>query len=255
MSKTPQFNAVLNQILNNLQPHTRQCFQCQKDFEVFNEDIEMYKKLQVPPPKLCPDCRMQRRYGFYNNILKFHKKPCEAHQQENVISTFYEKSPYKIFDLKHWWSDKWGAEEYGQNTEFNGMNAEQHGEHWSFFRQFKELMSNVPQPAGTCNEQCTTAFKIIKSELDFYRKMNLPLPRLCPNCRHYQRIKQRNPLKLWHRKCMCNGSTSSPNNNSTIHQYNNTVIHTHGNEPCPNEFETTYSPDRPEIVYCEACYQ
>ena len=107
---------------------------------------------------------------------------------------------------------------------------------------------------GTCNEQCTTAFKIIKSELDFYRKMNLPLPRLCPNCRHYQRIKQRNPLKLWHRKCMCNGSTSSPNNNSSIHQYNNTVIHTHGIEPCPNEFETTYSPDRPEIVYCESCY-
>lgn len=24
--------------------------------------------------------------------------------------------------------------------------------------------------------------------------------------------------------------------------------------PCPNEFETTYTPDRPEIVYCEACY-
>ncbi|MBI4652819.1 hypothetical protein HY750_01010, partial [Candidatus Kuenenbacteria bacterium] len=45
--------------------------------------------------------------------------------------------------------------------------------------------------------QCTTAFKIIAPELEFYRKMNLPLPRLCPNCRHYQRIKQRNPLKLW----------------------------------------------------------
>ncbi|OHA00180.1 MAG: hypothetical protein A3C07_01350, partial [Candidatus Sungbacteria bacterium RIFCSPHIGHO2_02_FULL_47_11] len=50
---------------------------------------------------------------------------------------------------------------------------------------------------GTCNEQCTEAFKIIPQELEFYRKMNLPLPRLCPNCRHYQRIKQRNPPKLW----------------------------------------------------------
>jgi len=23
----------------------------------------------------------------------------------------------------------------------------------------------------------------------------------------------------------------------------------------PNEFETAYAPDRPEIVYCEKCYQ
>ncbi|KKT19053.1 MAG: hypothetical protein UW02_C0016G0027 [Candidatus Nomurabacteria bacterium GW2011_GWB1_43_7] len=82
---------------------------------------------------------------------------------------------------------------------------------------------------GICNEQCTEAFKIIESELQFYRRMNLPLPHLCPNCRHYQRLKQRNPLKLWHRSCMKPG--------------------------CDNEFETSYAPDRPEIVYCEKCYQ
>ncbi len=82
---------------------------------------------------------------------------------------------------------------------------------------------------GKCNEQCTEAFKIIPDELSFYKRMNLPLPHLCPNCRHYQRLKQRNPLKLWHRKCMKKG--------------------------CPNEFETSYAPDRPEIVYCEKCYQ
>ena len=23
---------------------------------------------------------------------------------------------------------------------------------------------------------------------------------------------------------------------------------------CKNEFETSYAPDRPEIVYCEQCY-
>ena len=101
---------------------------------------------------------------------------------------------------------------------------------------------------GKCNEQCTEVFKIIPQELQFYRKMNLPLPRLCPNCRHYQRLKQRNPLKLWKRKCMCGGSTS------TNGVYKNTVSHFHGKESCPNEFETTYSPDRPEIVYCEECY-
>lgn len=91
---------------------------------------------------------------------------------------------------------------------------------------------------GECNEQCTEAFKIIENELQFYKRMNLPLPHLCPNCRHYQRLKQRNPLKLWHRQCMCNKTN-----------------HLHGDEPCEVEFGTSYAPDRPEIIYCEKCYQ
>jgi hypothetical protein len=81
---------------------------------------------------------------------------------------------------------------------------------------------------GKCDEGCTSAFKINPEELQLYRKMGVPLPRLCFNCRHTQRFKKKNPQKLWHRKCM--------------------------NEGCQNEFETTYSPDRPEIIYCESCY-
>jgi hypothetical protein len=109
---------------------------------------------------------------------------------------------------------------------------------------------------GECNEQCTTAFKIIEPELQFYKKMNLPLPRLCPNCRHYQRLKQRNPLKLWHRKCMCAGKKLEIRNEKleTSHQYQNTIKHFHGDNSCPNEFETSYSPNRQEIIYCEQCY-
>ena len=104
----------------------------------------------------------------------------------------------------------------------------------------------------TCNEMCTRGFKIIKQELDFYKRMNLPIPRLCPNCRHFQRLKQRNPLKLWKRTCQCQGNYGkNPNNPNT---YQNQTIHFHGNSPCPNEFQTSYSPDRPEIVYCEECY-
>ena len=90
---------------------------------------------------------------------------------------------------------------------------------------------------GKCLEQCTEAFRITPHELEFYLRMSLPLPRLCPNCRNYQRIHLRNPLKLWHRKCMCDKPS-----------------HNHEGK-CPNEFETTYSLDRPEIIYCESCYQ
>lgn len=89
---------------------------------------------------------------------------------------------------------------------------------------------------GECQDNCTLGFKIIQAERDFYEKMELPIPRLCPNCRHKERLKQRNPLKLWHRQCMCDKN------------------HPHHNGKCSNEFETSYAPDRPEIVYCESCY-
>ena len=94
------------------------------------------------------------------------------------------------------------------------------------------------QHQGTCNEQCTEAFKIIPDEFKFYQRMKLSIPHLCPNCRHYQRLKQRNPMKLWIRQCMCEKEN-----------------HFHGADKCKVEFETSYAPDRPEIVYCEKCYQ
>jgi len=102
---------------------------------------------------------------------------------------------------------------------------------------------------GECNEQCTAAFKITKEEFQFYKKLNLPLPRLCSNCRHYNRLRQRTPFKLWHRKCQCAGFQSANG------VYQNTIKHSHGDGQCLNEFETSYAPDRPEIVYCEQCYQ
>jgi len=82
--------------------------------------------------------------------------------------------------------------------------------------------------AGTCAHECVGVFRITKQELQFYKLLNIPLPRICQNCRHYARFAWRNPVKLWHRKCMKPG--------------------------CTNEFETSYAPDRPEIVYCESCY-
>ena len=81
---------------------------------------------------------------------------------------------------------------------------------------------------GACSHGCATAFRITLDELNLYRKLGVALPRLCFNCRHRERLAQRNPMKLWRRHCMKPG--------------------------CINEFETSYAPDRPEIVYCESCY-
>lgn len=114
-----------------------------------------------------------------------------------------------------------------------------------------EILEQVIQceHEGKCSESCTTAFKIVPSELQFYRRLNLPLPRLCPSCRHYQRFRSRNPLKLWRRACQCAGASSENG------IYKNTAAHVHAESHCAQSFETSYAPDCPEIVYCEACYQ
>ncbi len=93
----------------------------------------------------------------------------------------------------------------------------------------KDILKEVIecQHQGNCKQECVGAFKIIESEFDFCQRMNIPLPRLCPNCRHYEQLELRNPIKLYKRECM---------------------------NSCGNTFETTYAPDRPEIVYCESCY-
>lgn len=97
---------------------------------------------------------------------------------------------------------------------------------------------------------CKRNYKIVPQELAFYRKWKIPVPRYCFYCRLARRFKLRGPSKLWHRKCQCAGIQSDNG------VYKNTVEHSHhSKDHCPNEFETTYSPDRKEIVYCEKCYQ
>ena len=103
---------------------------------------------------------------------------------------------------------------------------------------------------GSCAHQCPGAFRVIPQELGLYRRLYLPLPRLCANCRHYERLAKRNPMKLWTRNCMCEAA-GVPSGG-----YSNTVAHRHheAGQACPNSFVTPYAPERPETVYCEPCY-
>ncbi len=101
---------------------------------------------------------------------------------------------------------------------------------------------------GACEEFCSRAFRLTPQELEFYRQNGLPLPRLCFSCRQWERIRMKNTAKLYTRHCGCGGPRSK---NS---EYQNAAMHDHGQSHCPNEFETSYAPERPEIVYCEACY-
>jgi len=102
---------------------------------------------------------------------------------------------------------------------------------------------------GSCNHNCTTAFRITPQELQFYRRMNVPLPTLCFSCRHHARLAHRNPYRLCAGTCACGGAASKNG------VYRNTAPHAHGANACPAEFATTYPADYQGIIYCEPCYQ
>jgi hypothetical protein len=89
-----------------------------------------------------------------------------------------------------------------------------------------DVPDDILQWAIVC-EETGKPFRLIERELEFYRRMHLPVPRRHPNQRHLDRHRQRNPRRLWARACA----------------------------KCTKAIRTTYAPDRPETVYCEECYQ
>ena len=92
-------------------------------------------------------------------------------------------------------------------------------------RKIENVTEHICQKILRC-DKTGKPYKIIPQELTFYKEMSLPIPRVCPNERHRERMELRNPRKLWNRECM----------------------------KCKKEIRTSYSLERPEIVYCESCY-
>lgn len=97
---------------------------------------------------------------------------------------------------------------------------------------------------------CNKGYRVVSGELQFLRRFGIPLPRLCFNCRHAARVSLRNKPVFYKGACQCAGA------GSTNGLYKNFSTHPqHGVGRCPTTFETSYAPERPEIVYCEPCYQ
>lgn len=123
-------------------------------------------------------------------------------------------------------------------------------------KTFNDTKKNITEEIIQCSSQnsssekekyslCATAFKVTPLEFSLYKILDIPIPEKCFSCRRQDRFTLRNPRKLWHRICMC-GSAGSPQVTSQ---------HFHRAGKCKVEFETSYSPDRSEMVYCEKCYQ
>ncbi len=124
----------------------RICQNCKKDFTIASEDFDFYKKIEVPPPTFCPNCRMQRRFA-YRNERSLHRRTCEATGKE-VLSCFSQESGVRVYDRDAWWADNWDAIDYGRDYDFSKP----------FFTQFQELMKTVPMPALFYGEAVNTTY-------------------------------------------------------------------------------------------------
>lgn len=100
-------------------------------------------------------------------------------------------------------------------------------------QEIKNVTDDVVGQKLVC-KHCAKNFTIIKPELVLLRKWGLPIPEWCHECRYQRRINLRNPRQFWDRKCV-----NTPQG---------------GGQQCSKDIRTSYSPERPEIVYCEECY-
>lgn len=197
--------------------YSRECHHCsdvfgcislkRKQYCIFNKQYtkEEYEALM---PKIIEHMRKTEEWGEY-----LHPSLSYMGYNETVAA---ETSPLSKEDvLKRGW--QW-YDEQEKKEAYMGPAV-----------LIPETIAEVPD--SICEEilTCSTTgkpFKIIPQELKFYRAMGLPLPNLCPDQRHKDRMALRNPRKLWSRRC----------------------------GKCGKGIQTTYSPERPEKVYCEECY-
>jgi len=90
----------------------------------------------------------------------------------------------------------------------------------------KDAPENITKEVIGCSS-CSRGFKIIPMELEFLRKMNLPLPRECPFCRINEKFRKwvKN-LRVFQRVC----------------------------SKCGSEFETHYPKEEADYIWCKKCY-
>jgi len=195
--------------------NSNNCFGCvglrKKNYCILNKQYEK-KEYEEILNKIKSELKQKEEYGefFSKDLSCFGYNETPANEQFSLSKDEALAQGFKWEDTERGTYNKETKNIEDMPESFSGID----------FDATKEIYV-----CGSCSKN----YKVIPNELLFYKKLDVPLPRLCPDCRHYRRIASRGPNKLWHRSCMKEG--------------------------CTNEFETSYAPERKEIVYCERCYQ
>jgi hypothetical protein len=114
---------------------TRICQNCKSKFVIDEEDFNFYKKIKVPPPTWCPECRRMRRFAQTNEIVLY-KRKCDL-TEEDIFSMYSPNTVFPVYKTSEWYSDKWDPYEYGMDFD----------ENVPFLEQLLELQKKVPRMA------------------------------------------------------------------------------------------------------------
>jgi len=175
-------------------------------------------------PKIIEHMKKNSEWGefFPMNISPFG-------YNEALVNVYHPKSKPEATQI----GAKWQDNDYSLQSSADFYQPKDDiGEYAHSQEERNRLLEGVIKCEGSAK-----AFKIMPQELAYYLKYNIPIPSKHSETRYMELFRLRNPRKLHHRQCMCEQSG-----------------HDHSGR-CPNEFETTYAPDRPEKIYCEKCYQ
>ena len=117
------------------------CSQCSAPFEITQSDLEFYEKVSpviagktylIPPPLLCPDCRVQRRMAWRNDRTFYHRT-CDL-TGAKFVSMYAPDARFPVYKQDTWHSDRWDGLTFGRAVDFSRP----------FFEQWAELNNAVP---------------------------------------------------------------------------------------------------------------
>ena len=220
------FNTIIDSCYCDMCFDVQECFGCfglkQKKYCILNKQYSKSEYLELKE-KIIEHMRQTKEWGEY-----FPSKLSPFAYNESMAQDYFPLTKDEALKRGYTWYDR-VSRDYA--ITLNTLELPETS---------NDTKENITEEVLKCSSQnstedkekyvlCTTAFKITSLELTLYKILKLPIPEKCFSCRRQDRFALRNSRKLWHRKCMKEG--------------------------CQNEFETSYSPDRPEIVYCEKCYQ
>ena len=188
--------------MNTKTEENKTCEHCQQNFTISEDELVLYKKVDIELPTICHFCKLKLHFSFWQ-FGKFRKGKSDL-SGENLITILPQKTRYPIYTLHEWHSDKWDPMSFGQDYDSSR----------SFFEQLKELQEKVPHPhqSGIKNTGCDWCD-------DVWNCKNCYLARSMVNCEDlyysYRNLNVKNSIDV----AVCFFSEKCFNSENCYHSY------------------------------------
>jgi len=172
------------------------------------EDYEVLRKKIIEQMKAMPYKDSKGREYRYGEFFPAQFSPFAYNE---TVQEFFPITKGQALEKGYNW-----REEYKKNYQSISYQIPDH---------ISAVQDDILNQILAC-EKCHKNYRIIKPELAFYRGSQIPVPRHCPDCRHFERVTYRSPMRLIIRTC----------------------------SNCGTQVQTNITEQINPLIYCEACY-